>query len=160
MAVSNISSSVPSFVGLPGKTASGSGDPSVVDQLRQRDSLVRRYVSSRQSGVAGSGLGPDFEFTRGPDGRTYAVKASVPLRVDEVPGDPQATIRNARSANRIASTPPMLSSEDSGVIFEARELEARARAEIERLDSERKALYSSDGKPHQPKPLALFSLLG
>lgn len=160
MSVATISSAVPPFSGFPGKTEKGAGDLGVVNELRQRDALVRRYVSSRQGTISGSSVGPDYEFTRGPDGRTYAVKANVSINVSEVPGDPQATIRNARSASRLAMSPPMLSSEDNGVIFEAKELEAKARIEIERLDTERKALYTAGGKPHQPQAQSLFSLLG
>lgn len=159
MAISSVSSG-PVFSGFSGKSAPAGGDLSEIHELRQRDALVRRYISSRQGVVAGSTVGPEMEFARGPDGRSYAVEANVVLSVQEVPGDPQGTIRNARTASRVAMAPPMIHAGDNGVLFEARELEARARAEIERIDQERKALYSADGRPHQPQAQALFSILG
>ena len=160
MAVTGISSGMSAFPGFLGKPSAGEGDSAVIQDLRQRDALVHRYVNSRQGTISGSIAGPNYEYTRGPDGQVYAVKANVSLNVQEVPGNPQATIINAQSARKLAGTPPILSPKDSETILRASELEAKARVEIERLATERKALYTADGKPHQPKAQPLFSLMG
>ena len=160
MAVTGVSSGTPGFAGFSGTSPQVGKEAAMVDELRRRDALVHRYVNSRLGTISGSSMGPTFEYTRGPDGRSYATRGYVPLGVQEIPNDPQATIANARSVSRLAETPPILSGRDTQVVLEAKELETRARAELERLDAERKALYAADGKPHRPKAQSLFSIMG
>lgn len=102
-----------------------------VDKLKQRDTEVRRHEASHKA-AAGSFArgGPQFEFTRGPDGRQYATGGEVQIDTSEVSGDPQATVRKMQQVRRAAAAPANPSSQDRAIAAQASRQEATARAEL------------------------------
>ncbi|MEM1416100.1 MAG: putative metalloprotease CJM1_0395 family protein [Myxococcota bacterium] len=101
-----------------------------VQELKQRDSEVRRHEMAHV--VAGGPYtgAPSYEFERGPDGRAYAVAGSVPVDVSPVPGDPQETIEKMRQVKRAALAPAEPSSADRRVAAQADQAAAKARVEL------------------------------
>lgn len=107
-----------------------------VRNLKQRDAEVRRH---EQAHVAAGGQyvqgGPQYEFTRGPDGRQYATGGEV--SIDTSPGrTPEETIQKARVVRRAALAPAEPSPQDRRVAAQASQLEAKARQEIQQQRAE------------------------
>lgn len=101
-----------------------------VRQLAARDREVRAHEQAHAA-VGGQYAGaPSYEFTRGPDGISYAVAGEVSIDTSKVPNDPQATIEKAQQIRRAAYAPSEPSVTDRRVAAEATQLEAKARAEI------------------------------
>jgi hypothetical protein len=74
--------------------------------------------------------GPSFEFTRGPDGRLYAVGGEVKLDTSEIPDNPEATIEKARTIQRAALAPAQPSGQDRQVAAQAKAMEMKAQQEV------------------------------
>lgn len=102
-----------------------------VRKLKQRDQEVRRHEQAHKAaaGKLASG-GPSFGYTRGPDGKQYAVNGEVQIDVSPVSGDPEATIRKMRQVQSAARAPAQPSGADLKVAASAAKQEASARAEL------------------------------
>ncbi len=102
-----------------------------VEELKQRDAEVRRHEAAHKA-AAGSFAkgGPQFEFTRGPDGRQYASGGEVQIDTSEVSGDPRATLRKMQQIRQAANAPANPSSQDRAVAAQAARQESAARAEL------------------------------
>jgi len=107
-----------------------------VRELKRRDRQVRQHeqahVSAGGSVVEG---GPSFEFTRGPDGKRYAVSGSVQIDSSKVRGDPQATIEKMRQVRRAALAPAQPSGQDRQVARKAAQAIQEARAKLNANES-------------------------
>ncbi len=99
-------------------------------ELRQRDREVRAHEAAHAAAggpyVRG---GPSFQYTRGPDGRLYAVGGEVQIDVSPVSGDPEATIAKMQVVRRAALAPARPSAQDRAVAARAAQAEMRARME-------------------------------
>ena len=117
-----------------------------VEEFKQRDRTVRAH---EQAHLAAAGQvargGPSFSYQRGPDGRQYAVGGEVPMELNPVPGDPQATIQKALSIHRAALAPADPSSADRQIAARAAAMTAQARQgqESETADTPPQA-YNAD----------------
>lgn len=101
-----------------------------VRELAARDREVRAHEQAHAA-VGGRYAGaPTYEFTRGPDGVSYAVAGEVSIDTSKVLNDPQATIEKAQLIRRAAYAPAEPSSTDRQVAAEAAQMEAEARAEL------------------------------
>ncbi len=101
-----------------------------VRQLAARDREVRAHEQAHAA-VGGRYAGaPTYEFTRGPDGVSYAVAGEVSIDTSKVPNDPQATIEKAQLLRRAAFAPAEPSVTDRRVAAEAAQMEAQARTEL------------------------------
>ncbi|MCP5114507.1 MAG: hypothetical protein GY953_27070, partial [bacterium] len=105
--------------------------------------------------------GAHYTYTTGPDGGRYAVAGEVSIDTAPVPGDPDATIRKARTIKAAAQAPVDPSAQDRQVAVAATQMEATARRELMELQkaaSEAEAL----GAAYQQAPEAgnIISLLG
>ncbi len=114
--------------------ASPSGDltereEQIVKELAQRDREVRAHEKAHKD-VGGKYAGPiTYEFTRGPDGRQYAVGGEVPI--DTAPEeDPEETVDKMQVVIAAALAPAEPSVQDRAVAQLARAQLIDALAEI------------------------------
>ncbi len=110
---------------------------SEIRQLSQRDREVRAHEQAHRS--AGGSLirgGTSFTFTRGPDGKQYAVGGEVSIDTGAVPNDPKATIQKAQTIRRAALAPSNPSTADRQIAAQASSMEQQARVESMRAELE------------------------
>lgn len=120
-----------------------------VRQLAARDREVRAHEQAHAA-VGGRYAGaPTYEFTRGPDGVSYAVAGEVSIDTSKVPNDPQATIEKAQQIRRAAFAPAEPSVTDRRVAAEATQMETEARAELRQQQVEEAGDNKVSGKSDQ-----------
>lgn len=102
-----------------------------IQELAKRDREVRSHEAAH---VAAAGQyvtrGAQFSYTRGPDGKNYAVGGEVLIDTSPVKGDPEATLAKAEAVRAAALAPAQPSSQDRSVAVAAVSMAAQARAEI------------------------------
>ncbi|WP_319522420.1 putative metalloprotease CJM1_0395 family protein [uncultured Desulfosarcina sp.] len=118
------------------------GDPTLteseereVQRLKRRDREVRAHERAHMA--AGAGVvqgGASFTFTRGPDGKIYAVGGEVKIDTS-AENDPDQTIRKMQQVKRAALAPAEPSGTDRAVAARAGQIEARARQEKVKLEN-------------------------
>ncbi len=132
----------------PGKEQLSEEDKRTVEQLKRVDLETKAHEQAHLA--AGSGLvqgGASFTYTRGPDGRMYAVGGEV--SIDTSPeNDPNATIRKMQQVKRAALAPSNPSGQDRSVAAQAAQTEADARAQKMEESREATEKNSSD----EPSP--------
>ncbi len=121
------------------KGKSRAGEPSPQQQrleqleiakLASRDQEVRAHEQAHLA-VGGSYAGaPTYTFTRGPDGKRYAVGGEVSIDVGVVPNDPAATLRKMEVVIRAALAPAEPSAQDLRVASQAQAQMTQARVEL------------------------------
>lgn len=112
--------------------------------LVSRDQEVRTHEQAHAA-VGGAYAGaPTYTYTRGPDGKRYAVGGEVSIDVAPIPNDPQATLRKMEVVLRAALAPAEPSAQDRRVAAEAQAQIAQARAELI-------ALQRSEGSAEEEK---------
>lgn len=117
----------------------------VIQRLRTIDQRVRTHEQAHVAAGGPHAGSPSYQFTRGPDGKNYAVAGEVPI--DASPErDPQATIRKMEIVKRAALAPADPSPQDMRVAAQADAQAAQAQAELRRQQSEEGA---GDGRPGQ-----------
>ena len=101
-----------------------------VSKLQQRDREVRSHEQAHISagGPHVSG-GASYSYTRGPDGKQYAVGGSVSIDTASVPGNPEATLEKARMVRSAALAPGAPSAQDQSVAAQAASMEMQAQTE-------------------------------
>lgn len=114
-------------------------DPAEEDQrkrLQARDSQVKTHERAHLAAAGGlSRGGMSLVYQVGPDGRSYAIGGSV--QIDTSPGKtPEETIIKAQKIRASAMAPADPSPQDIKVAAQASQMEAQARAEIAKRDSE------------------------
>jgi hypothetical protein len=122
------------------------GDPTLteseereVQRLKRRDREVRAHERAHMA--AGAGVvqsGANFTFTRGPDGKMYAVGGEVKIDTS-AENDPDQTIRKMQQVKRAALAPAEPSGTDRAVAARAGQIEARARQEKTRQENAERA---------------------
>jgi len=127
------------------KADRGEGEPSAASErelrleqleiakLSQRDQEVRAHEQAHAA-VGGRYTGaPSYTYTRGPDGRRYAVAGEVSIDSGPVPNDPEATLRKMEIVLRAALAPAEPSAQDLRIAAQAQVQMAQARAELAQL---------------------------
>ncbi len=107
-------------------------------KLRRRDREVRAHEEAHllAAGPYARG-GPHYEYVRGPDGRLYAVGGEVKIDTSPVPGDPEATLKKARTIKRAALAPANPSPQDRMVALKADKMAMEALMEIQKQQMEK-----------------------
>jgi len=135
-----------------------------VQELQARDREVRSHEAAHlaAAGQYAKG-GVNFEYKKGPDGKSYAVGGHVNIDTSPVPNDPQATIRKANQIRAAAMAPADPSGQDRSVASQAAAMAAQARAELvqEQVNPEQSQTGSEvkvsheleDKSADQPKPV-------
>lgn len=101
-----------------------------IAELVSRDAEVRAHEQAHAA-VGGVYAGaPTYTFTRGPDGKRYAVGGEVSIDVSAVPNDPEATLRKMEIVLRAALAPAEPSAQDLRVAGRAQAQMTQARAEL------------------------------
>ena len=101
-----------------------------VRELQKQDRKTRAHEQAHLAAAGGLARGgASFSFTKGPDGRLYAVGGEVSIDTSPVPGNPDATIRKADTIRRAALAPSEPSSQDKAVAAQAAKMANEARAE-------------------------------
>ena len=101
-----------------------------VEELKRRDAKVRAHEQAHSSAGGPYAGAPRLQFTRGPDGKFYAVAGEVSIDTSAIAGNPQATIRKMQQVKRAALAPQEPSSQDRRVAAEADRKMLQARQEI------------------------------
>ncbi|MEA3372169.1 MAG: putative metalloprotease CJM1_0395 family protein [Campylobacterota bacterium] len=112
-------------------------DSVLISKLQATDTKVRAHEAAHLA--AGGGVvtgGANFSYTRGPDGKMYAVGGEVPIDSSEA-STPEATIQKARQLAAAALAPADPSPTDYRVAASAVVMEMRARMELVREQMER-----------------------
>jgi len=129
--------------GQNGKTL---GDPTLTEseereikRLKRRDREVRAHERAHMA--AGAGVvqgGANFTFTRGPDGKMYAVGGEVKIDTS-AENDPDQTIRKMQQVKRAALAPAEPSGTDRAVAARAGQIESQARQEKTKQENEERS---------------------
>ena len=133
-------------------------------ELKVRDRAVRRHEQAHAAAAGELAMGgPQYEYTRGPDGRLYATGGKVNIDTSPVPGDPQATLDKAQKIHRAALAPSYPSAEDRAVAAKASAMAMEARIEMQRESTTigarvehqaRAGGYISTDEPYRSRPRA------
>ncbi|MGV8841700.1 MAG: putative metalloprotease CJM1_0395 family protein [Pseudomonas sp.] len=107
----------------------------VVGELAARDREVRTHEQAHAAIGGGFAGAPSYSFTRGPDGKSYAVGGEVGIDTSPVAGDPAATLRKMAVVQRAALAPAEPSAQDLQVAAQAQASAIVARAELAELPS-------------------------
>lgn len=119
-------------------------DQVLVQQLKARDQEVRQHEQAHAA-VGGQYAGsPTYEYTRGPDGKRYAVAGEVSISTSEVAGDPKATMDKARVIRAAALAPAEPSAQDRRVAAEASQMEIQAQQDLVELKAEERELAAAE----------------
>lgn len=107
-----------------------------IAKLSKRDQEVRAHEQAHAA-VGGRYTGaPTYTYTRGPDGRRYAVGGEVSIDSGPIANDPEATLRKMEVVLRAALAPAEPSPQDLRVAAQAQVTMAQARAELAQLRRE------------------------
>lgn len=110
--------------------AKAAQDQKRIEELKKIDSNVRAHEQAHLAAAGGLAMsGASFTYTRGPDGRQYAVAGEV--SIDVSPGKtPQETINKAERIKAAALAPADPSAQDRAVAGSAAQMEAQARQQL------------------------------
>jgi hypothetical protein len=116
----------------------------LVRELAATDREVRAHEQAHAA-VGGPYAGsPSYTYTRGPDGRQYAVGGEVPIDVSPVEGNPEATISKARIVRRAALAPAQPSGQDRSIAARATAMEQQARIELREQEADAREAERSE----------------
>ena len=105
-----------------------SADQELLDRLKARDAKVRTHEHAHLSAAAGQAAGPaSYTYQTGPDGKRYAIGGSVNISMSYNSGDPEESLRSARTAFAAAMATGEPSSKDMAAANKALSMAARAR---------------------------------
>ncbi|MBF0316671.1 MAG: hypothetical protein HQL04_00725 [Nitrospirae bacterium] len=100
-----------------------------VRKLKQREQAVKAHEQAHAS-VGGQYAGsPTYEYTKGPDGKSYISGGEVPIDVSKEK-EPDATIRKMRQVRAAALAPADPSPQDQSIAAKATKLESNAQQEL------------------------------
>ncbi|OPX56535.1 SprA-related family protein [Oceanospirillum multiglobuliferum] len=102
----------------------------VISQLAQRDAEVRTHEQAHKAIGGQYATGPEYELTKGPDGKTYATGGRVNIDTSPIPNDPEATLEKAEIIARAALAPAQPSGQDLKVAAEARAMQMDAHIQL------------------------------
>jgi hypothetical protein len=102
-------------------------------RLQAIDGEVKAHEAAHLAAMGGNAAGPvQYDYVMGPDGNLYAVGGSIPVNLQAVPGDPEATLRKAETIINAAFAPGDPSGADMQVAAQAYQLAMDAKREIAR----------------------------
>lgn len=115
-----------------------------IAELVSRDREVRAHEQAHAA-IGGAYAGaPTYTFTRGPDGKRYAIGGEVSIDSSPIPNDPEATLRKMELVQRAALAPAEPSAQDRRVAAQAAAQAADARAELAQLRREEAATAAEE----------------
>jgi hypothetical protein len=127
-----------------------------VNRLKAIDRKVRAHEQAHMAAGAGLTGGANFQYTRGPDGRQYAVAGEVTINLSRGQ-TPESTIERARQIQAAALAPADPSAQDRSVAAAAAMMESQARAELSRMKREEQAGEPASGASRQAAGLQAYA---
>lgn len=124
-----------------------------IQALKQRDQEVRAHERAHQSAAGSYSGGASYSFTRGPDGKQYAVGGEVKIDASPVSGNPKATISKMETVIRAALAPAQPSAQDHKVAAQAQATKAKAQIELHQK-KEKEGVASEDVDAADVSPAA------
>lgn len=122
-----------------------STDAETIRQLAETDRKVRAHEAAHLAAAGELATsGASFGYTRGPDGKQYAVSGEVSISVREGE-DAASTLRIAEQIRRAALAPADPSGQDRSVAAQADAMASKARSEMLR---EQISGYGTTTQPH------------
>jgi hypothetical protein len=109
-----------------------------VRELQKRDREVRAHEAAHRAAAGGLASGGSYTYTRGPDGRSYAVAGEVSIRMPST-NSPEQRLRQAETVRRAALAPADPSPQDRQVAAQATAMAAQARGEIQAANRQQMA---------------------
>lgn len=107
-----------------------------ITELASRDREVRAHEQAHAA-VGGAYAGaPTYTYSRGPDGKRYAIGGEVSIDSSPIPNDPEVTLRKMELVQRAALAPAEPSAQDRRVAAQAAAQATQARAELAQLRRE------------------------
>ena len=123
-----------------------------VTKLKQRDTEVKAHEAAHLAAAGGLARGgASYEYQTGPDGNSYAVGGEVSIDTSSVEGDPESTIAKAQQIRGAALAPATPSSQDYKVAANAAQMEAKARQELSKQQSEQQQVSQDSSQNGLPQ---------
>lgn len=123
--------------GLPGEADLDPAQQREVDELKKTDQEVKAHERAHMAAGAGLAMGgASYQYQRGPDGKMYAVGGEVKIDTSREK-DPKDTIRKMEQVKRTALAPSQPSGQDKSVAARASQIEAEARLELLKQNTEK-----------------------
>ena len=108
-----------------------------VTELKQTDRDIKAHEQAHMAAGGGLVMGSaNYEYQRGPDGNMYAVSGEVKIDTSRE-NDPKDTILKMQQVKRAALAPSHPSGQDRSVAARASQIEAEARIEFLKENSEK-----------------------
>ena len=108
-----------------------------INELKQADREVKAHEQAHMAAGGGLVMGSaSYEYQHGPDGNMYAVSGEVKIDTSREK-DPKDTIRKMQQVKRAALAPSHPSGQDRSVAARASQIEAEARIEFLKENSEK-----------------------
>ena len=111
-----------------------------IRELKQIQNEVIAHEAAHQAAAGEFGGGVSYEYTQGPDGKSYIVGGEVPIRMKEG-ATPEETLRNMQKVQAAANAPADPSGQDMKVAAKAAAIAAKARGEISRGDDDEQSQH-------------------
>jgi hypothetical protein len=122
----------------------------IVMKLQDRDREVRDHEMAHKAAAGPYAIGgPEYEFTKGPDGKAYATGGQVNIDTSNVPNDPQGTMQKMEIVRRAALAPVQPSSQDRQVSADASAKLIAARREVLEARTEETSNNTLGGTAHR-----------
>ncbi|MBD3167875.1 MAG: hypothetical protein GF307_00200 [candidate division Zixibacteria bacterium] len=106
-------------------------EQAILMDLKATDAKVKAHEQAHLSAAGGYATGgANFTYTVGPDGKPYATGGKVQIDTSPIHGDPEATIKKAKTIQKAALAPMDPSTQDRAVAAKAAAMERLARTEM------------------------------
>lgn len=125
-----------------------------IAELASRDREVRAHEQAHAAVGSAYAGAPTYTFSRGPDGKRYAIGGEVSIDSSPVPNDPEATLRKMELVQRAALAPAEPSAQDLRVAAQAAAQATLARAELAQVRREESATASEERIAQREERLA------
>jgi hypothetical protein len=132
-------------------------EKSNVDELKKRDREIKAHESAHKN--AGGGLvqgAASFSYTTGPDGKSYAIAGEVKIDISVDANNPEETIQKMQRVRAAALAPSDPSPQDRSVAARAAAIEAEARAQLNKENSQQISRISQNNNQND-SALAVYS---
>jgi len=127
----------------------------VVAELERTDAEIKRHEQAHASAGGPYAGAPSYDYTRGPNGRLYAVGGDVQIDAAPVPGNPEATIQKMQIVRRAALAPANPSPQDQRVAAIAQQRITEARREQSELELEERQATAEQRREAQQRAQGL-----
>ena len=121
-----------------GEDPLSSEDEQKIKALKARETEVRAHEAAHSAAGGSLTGGVSFEYTTGPDGKSYIAGGEVSIDASAVGDDPEATIRKMDQVIRAATAPTDPSAQDRQVAAQAQQTRTEATSEAIALAADEK----------------------